>query len=325
MGERRDRGGNAAGSLLLTPPEQRPQPGLYAVGSTVFFTAYDDDHGPRLWKSDGTVEGTVPLLGLSVGGLREAASFHGRFFFVTRSAAGEEGLWASDGTPAGTVLVKEVGADQEAVQSSLMKETAGRLWFFAADEEHGLELWSSDGTAGGTALAVELAPGFDSFRSLSMAVANGRLFFGGGAAGESGLWVSDGTAAGTERIGPAPIDRDFFHDKAPAVLEGVLFYPAIDGTLWRSDGTAAGTRAMQDQDGGAVTGQFLQVLGDRLYFTRAIPERQLWVSDGTDAGTRRVQGAPPAGILVRAGQRLFFPSEDPIAGSELWALSPPVL
>ena len=49
---------------------ENPGSALYpygAIGRTVFFKCFDDVHGLELWKSDGTVEGTMLLKDINPG------------------------------------------------------------------------------------------------------------------------------------------------------------------------------------------------------------------------------------------------------------------
>ena len=70
---------------------------------------------------------------------------------------GEE-LWKSDGTEAGTVLVKDIGSPYSSYPRSLT-EVAGTLFFSANDGVNGRELWKSDGTEVGTMLVKDLNAG----------------------------------------------------------------------------------------------------------------------------------------------------------------------
>lgn len=136
-----------------------------------------------------------------------------------------------------------------------------------------------------------------------------------------GLWVVDGT--GTRKINDHEIDTV---NDPQAVFEGRLYYVA-QGILWVTDGTEAGTVPFVDRTGSVIVSpQRFAVLGDRLVFTaHHVFGPVLWESDGTPAGTFQVE--PRVRIdspeeLVRAGDRVFFPSYDTATGWELWAVRP---
>src|SRR5262249_36261710 len=90
-------------------------------------------------------------------------------------------LWKSDGTQAGTTLVKDIRPG--GAGSSPLNLTAfnGLLYFTAGDGAHGRELWVSDGTAAGTALVQDINPGsgsaFYPFYNPEFTVVGGQLFF----------------------------------------------------------------------------------------------------------------------------------------------------
>src|SRR6476646_6681901 len=130
--------------------------------------------------------------------------------FFSASIYGELGfeLWKSDGTSAGTTLVRDIspgpgyGVDPD-VHLTRVRDT---LLFPANDDVHGPELWRSDGTEAGTGLVKDIHPG--SAGSISTYAFNrgtlahrGRLFFTAwdGVHGFE-LWRSDGTSAGTRLV-----------------------------------------------------------------------------------------------------------------------------
>src|SRR5262245_11240726 len=70
------------------------------------------------------------------------------FFNASEPTNGNE-LWKSNGTPGGTVLVKDIFVGGDSSPSDLINVN-GKLFFAATDAQHGRELWQSDGTANGT-------------------------------------------------------------------------------------------------------------------------------------------------------------------------------
>lgn len=108
------------------------------------------------------------------------------------------GLWKSDGTEEGTILVKALDLGYTPERAIL----SGRLLFAATDGVTGVELWESDGAPDGTSLLADINPSGDSFPR-NLVAAGGRLFFfATDASGLSGLWSSDGTTGGTVLLMP---------------------------------------------------------------------------------------------------------------------------
>src|SRR5262249_61137988 len=76
-------------------------------------------------------------------------------------------LLKSDGTAAGTTLVKDIWPGSSSafivsggsVLNAFLTNVNGTLFFLANDGVSGRELWKSDGTAAGTVLAKDINPG----------------------------------------------------------------------------------------------------------------------------------------------------------------------
>ncbi len=89
-------------------------------------------------------------------------------------------LWKSDGTAAGTVLVRDIVPNTSTSAPGALIDVNGTLFFAVNDSVHGRELWKSDGTAAGTVLVRDINPGSaDGFRQRSLAAINGNLFLWG--------------------------------------------------------------------------------------------------------------------------------------------------
>jgi len=171
-------------------------PQIRRIGSRTVF------RGEVAFTTDGTAAGTVPLLPDGTG-LRasDLTVFQGAFYFFATTATAR-GLWRSDGTPAGTALVKEFpGFELASRRLAYMTTAFGHLWFGADDGIHGFEPWQSDGTTAGTVMVRDIIPGADGSSPALFTLAGGRLFFSAtdGLHGFE-LWQSDGTAAGTRMV-----------------------------------------------------------------------------------------------------------------------------
>jgi len=157
-------------------------------GSRVFYTrstqAPDDPHR-NLWRSDGSQAGTIVLTqGLSLAIDAPAGDppislpvpETGLVFFSAGAEAAQPDyeLWATDGTPQGTRLVKDVNPEGPS-NPSHMAALGGQL-VFLADTPQGPELWRSDGTASGTFLMLRLL----SSRIAGYAAAGPRFFLAAG-------------------------------------------------------------------------------------------------------------------------------------------------
>ncbi|MFE8595327.1 ELWxxDGT repeat protein [Archangium violaceum] len=242
-------------------------------------------------------------------------------------------LWKSDGTAAGTVMVKNINPVGDSLPENLM-DLNGTLLFKADDGEHGVELWKSDGTAAGTVMVREIGEGAESGGTTDMVLMGGKAWLTGANHVEGReLWTSDGTFAGTRLV--KDINPGLPGSITPGTLRvmgSTLYFVANDGThgaeLWKSDGTEAGTQLVRDLMPGtdsASVGE-LTVVGTTLYFTAYTGGfvNDLWKSDGTAAGTVRVKdittvtssASPEA--LVAAGGKLFFRLDTADAGAELW-------
>ena len=160
--------GTAAGTTMvadINPGGASSSPQfLTNVNGELFFTANDGTHGFELWKSDGTSAGTQLVKDIfpgAVGSITSVfgpwANVNGTLFFVAAdSAADGFELWKSDGTAAGTVMVKDIVPGPGSSLPAWLTNVNGMLEFYAEDplSSTGWGLWKSDGTAAGT---VEIA------------------------------------------------------------------------------------------------------------------------------------------------------------------------
>ena len=209
-------------------------------------------------------------------------------------------LWKSDGTAAGTSLVKNLGGffPLSGVQ------VGTQLIFPATDDNGEWQLWRSNGTAAGTVKLADLPAIDPNLDYTNFAVAGTNAFFTQptASAGQFELWRSDGTAAGTIPLIQLNAVPGQFSDNIPtASLNGKLFFAATDAThgpeLWTSDGTVAGTVVHDIVAGtGGLDPEHLTTAGNAVFFDNH--GTGLWKSDGTTAGTALVATLPASTAFV---------------------------
>jgi ELWxxDGT repeat protein len=87
--------------------------------------------------------------------------FEGALYFTADDGLNGPELWRTDGTAAGTVMVKDINASAPAIGSAPFGYTVldGALHFHAHDGAHGYEPWKTDGTEAGTVLVADVCPG----------------------------------------------------------------------------------------------------------------------------------------------------------------------
>ncbi|MDR2682429.1 MAG: secretion protein Por, partial [Dysgonamonadaceae bacterium] len=238
------------------------------------------------------------------------------FFAATDATHGEE-LWVTDGTVAGTKLVKDIKPGAVGSDINWLTRFNDKVVFAADDGENGMELWISDGTEAGTQLVKAIHELGDGSNPNAFTQINETQFVFRARNLDSEAYDS-GTSAGTPQY-----------------------------WLWVSDGTEAGTQLIYEcdtqfpgQDTGTYHHHWLRV-GRKVFFKSDYKEGvlkggELWVTDGTTAGTRMVKDinlevknpATPDDGMTRNpaidqmvnfyNEKLFFKAWTPETGNEPW-------
>ena len=99
----------------------------------------------------------------------------GTLFFAAFDPKHGEELWKSDGTEAGTVLVKDINPGPASSSPGGFANIGGTVFFSALDPLVGDELWKTDGTPEGTVLGADISPGPGSSCSSAGSSCPGRL------------------------------------------------------------------------------------------------------------------------------------------------------
>lgn len=154
------------------------------------------------------------------------------------------GIWKTDGTPAGTTLVKAFTAGTNAP----LFVYNNKAYFAGSDAINGQELWQTDGTAAGTVLVKDINTahvGNTGSQPSQFTYFKGLLYF---TATEDGnyysIWKTDGTTAGTTRV-TDPLYAGYLQ---MTVVGNTLYYTIGTYQLWKTDGTPAGTSQITVDD-----------------------------------------------------------------------------
>lgn len=286
-------------------------------GDTLYFPAGDFNTW-HLWKSDGTLQGTQELKDLAPGGIlnpnpSQLTVFNGELYFAasgqlvdfTTTYVGEE-LWKTDGTPEGTILVKDIYPGFKSSDLDKLTVVGDTLYFKADDGTNGSELWKSDGTDTGTTMVANISPGASGSSPLGypdgrLISFNGSVYFtaDNGVIGRE-LWTSNGMPGGTMSLRDVNPGLAAGGIQSITQINGSLYFVADDGSngreVWKSDGTPGGTDRLIDLESGVESSYpsgFVGLGPDVYWFATTLADGQaLWKSDGTTGNSTLVLPTP---------------------------------
>ncbi|MEM1177977.1 MAG: hypothetical protein AAGM22_06520 [Acidobacteriota bacterium] len=332
--------GTAAGTRLFVDAYPGPTSSAQNFGTTPrgmlaaegrFFFIAEGPGAIQLWVADADGAAAIELAGDDPPRVDSILGFlNGRLFFAAATDAAGEELWSTDGTAAGTELVKDL-APGPAFGNPEPFTFFGAHAYFSAGTSGEREIWRTDGTAEGTVRITDFA----SSDSRLFCNSSTERFLSASAAGvifavrrqdpvtgfSCDAWVSDGSQGGARPL----LDADGNQAQGPrAAMEfgdGRVFYGAgIE--LWVTDGTDAGTLRLLESGRDLFSDTFARA-GDRLLFAGEDGEALVpWVSDGTPEGTRPVglAGTVPLAPhdFVSFGDRAVFTGTTGATGRELY-------
>ena len=332
------------------PAGSDPQ-SFVTIGKTTFFVATHPRYGKELWRTKGTRASTRLVKDVRSGprsGLAFAedtlVEYRGELYFVADDGRHGFELWRTDGTRAGTRMVRDSGPGSSVAWWATPVVAGDQLYFTADREAEGLELWRTDGSRAGTRLVRDIRPGPRSSKPMDLTAVGDSLYFTARDRmyGRE-LWHTDGTAEGTALVtdltsGPASSDLGdlvALGDSLYLTLWGTSDDPSRPAGLWHTDGTAAGTAPVPLGSAGPPAtdrrwSEYPTVVGRDgwLYFTAddGVHGNEPWVTDGTTAGTDLLadiragpEGSRPEWLTI-ADSVLYFTAEDGAHGRQLWAV-----
>ena len=363
--------GTPGGTTVLTQRTWLSSPAL--LDGQILFNGTAVGTGAELWTTDGVTrtaslvkdidpftstilhheceaESSYPVAGGIVGGRLLLAADDGR--------SGRE-LWSSDGTAAGTVLVRDINPGRIQIRPTPCEDpprgphrsdlglssspqgfvVLGSIALFTADDGLvGRELWVTNGTFRGTHRVADLIPGPRGSEPHDLVLFHRRVYFLAANPGQGeSLWQTDGTARGTVRVSDLVVDDEPSWASGLTVAGDRLFFVVYNETtgaeLWASTGDAgddAGTGLLVDINPGpgSSSPQSLTAVGGILLFAADdnLTGLEPWRTDGTAAGTVRLGDISPGrdasspGPFTAIDHVVVTGADDGVHGREPWAI-----
>lgn len=365
--------GTPGGTRLLVdivPGAESSDPGydLIPMNGYLYFNAETATYGRELWRTNGTTGNAAMVKDIWTGsdsGIPESTldfevismGSYLLFSAIESAATGIE-LWRSDGTGAGTFLVKDIEPGTGNSTPEYFHPYQNGVLFFARTAAGGREIWKSNGTAAGTTMLRDILPGpsssteynyvgFPITISFGFHEFHGELFFRVFDGTHFTLYKTNGTTTGTvavKQLAPASfawVSDIFDYWNLSNRFVFCLGDAQTRSELWESDGTAAGTRLVfsfpsveetvpfifpnyyYSVNSGGISYQLYK--GSFFMSGTDATGVELWKSDGTAAGTVKIKDINPAGngldqnlAFLYTSAGLYFAADDGTSGNELW-------
>ena len=307
------------------------------AGERFYVTGYREQGQETLYAADAAGAMTPLLTSVTTGGRRDGGvtsltELNGRLYFFANGQQGDA-LYSTDGTAAGTRLVKLLRPNRSGSLPYLRFVHNERLYFFWETLSAEPELWSTDGTEAGT---VRHWAGTYEARPLTISpLIDGHVFFGV----LGGFWRTDLTAEGTVPVWTGQLDQFSAADAFTTAGDNLFFRSARfvgsdRSRLYVAGRDGSGVRQVNVPWGEnfepSVDSPRLVPVGNRVLFISTTAQSgtpRLFSTDGTDGGTVQLAGGRDGLYAIELGQpveagpgRAVFRQRASTAGvSGLWS------
>lgn len=290
---------------------------------------HNDDDGPPDYFGIYllSIEATIP------------APLNNQGVFIASDLDGNEMIWATDGTVAGTTMLQPLPGEatflaegdqpnQDGQPDQYVAD--GKAFFQVSTDTDGTQLWVTDGTSGGTSMLQDFSDAPD-LRFLGMV--GGQYLFISSLPndGTATLWASDGGGGGLVQL--ASMDSPTLENSVSVDGGAIVYEMGGSSTqLWQTDGTVAGTSELPVNNN-----SFLTNIGGYAIFDGGLQNATpvVFTANGTPNGTLQLtsptgdwsmeSGSPPTLIddQPTAIEHQFLVAGSPDGGPvEPWIVSP---
>lgn len=259
---------------------------LVKLGNEIIFLAATLTNGYELWKSDGVNVSLIKDIYPGGNGISEFFGnnhkiFNNILYFTANDGNSGVELWRTDGTEAGTYILKDITIGSASTNISSFSLYNNKIYFVVNSNQ----IWTSDGTTDGTQLFITL-------NSISNLKANSsKLFFFNRISSTTQLWCTDENSSNSFILESWSDGGSF--QRNPVIFNDILYFVGFDSggvSIFKSDGSIIGTNKLKE----GLTLNYVKhliVCGNKLYFTNnylnPVEEKfnELWQTDGTSDGT----------------------------------------
>jgi ELWxxDGT repeat protein len=329
-----------------TPIKQFNSPGnplsFISYQNGLLFAAATQGEGVELWKTDGTIDGTVLVKDIYPG---SNGSFPTNFtkvkdkvFFRSNHPNYGNQIWMTDGTANGTSLLKELKAGSGSASPDNLLALNDSLYFLAFNQSFQRILWSSDGSANNTNPVKNSIQGQQPPKIDGIKVCDSFLIASVYKENSWELWRKNGNDSKyfkfKEQIVAGEYLNIIFNNWISSANQSFFsHYSGLDNfeLLWKTDGTEEGTQILRKIEGPA--GGYPEIFGfsvfaNDLYFSSLSLNNNVpvWKSDGTPSGTiiikelrdDELSNFNPSFAYPVEDTLFFMANKEEITRSELW-------
>ena len=211
------------------------------------------------------------------------ASTSDKFYIMRSEDSIAAELWCTDGTEAGTVLLKEFNRDgvssSQILNNDLMvalppvapEIVSSTVVFLGEDEDYGVELWRSDGTPESTNRITDLEDGAGDIDVDEMIVHEDKVFFTASTSAEGlEMWYTQGTVETTFMLGPmVPGAGSGYIEKLTSTDNGLYFAALFSEVPYRLVGNSIEALPSINGGGAVEDAADFTAVGDKIVFTGA--------------------------------------------------------
>jgi ELWxxDGT repeat protein len=276
---------------------------FFVVGEKAYFQATDGELWYALAVTDGSTAGTYLLLDFFQGveeSVRPLGVSGGGLLVAGTTAETATELYRTDGTPAGTARLTDLGREIAGTNLEKLADSSGTVLFWAKLQFQGWHpldgIWRSDGTEAGTFELAGSLGGYGCGYEDLTALPSGRAV-ARSSCDDTGdlLWSTDGTAVQPIQVFVYPCSHHWCGIRSGLHRAGevALFDWSLkedDWELWSTDGSLGGTGLFLDLRPGPESSSalyFADFFGELLFTANdGIHGEEPWVSGGTPATTR---------------------------------------